>query len=161
MDHLERGYLFKWSTIGDRKSGCTIVTIFIVSAPSTAVHLLKSSDFLEPFGSKILLLGGPHCWWVIAGVVRWHRRVARLCHIIFLCIFFRKMSVTACYNIQRHGQYNLIRFSLVGYLPILGSIGVGKSVRSPLTPLVVPTIFLVLLVVSTVGSSRGTTHLIC
>ena len=51
-------------------------------------------------------------------------------------------------------QCNLIRASLVGSLLILGSIGVEKSVRTPLK-------VLALLVGSTVGSSRGTTHIIC
>ena len=38
-------------------------------------------------------------------------------------------------------RYNLIRASHIRFTTILGSIGVGKSARTPLTMLVVPVIF--------------------
>ena len=49
-------------------------------------HSGESSEkrliFLEPFSYERLLLGGPHNWRIIAGVVKWHKHGDRLCHVI-------------------------------------------------------------------------------
>ena len=59
----------------------------------------------EPFSYERLILGGTYLWGVISGVVRWHKFVSRLCHVVLHGHGEREVSVPASSEVQRHGRY--------------------------------------------------------
>ena len=56
----------------------------------------------EPFGSKCLLLGGPHRQGVIARVVQWYERVASLRQVVLCGHGECEVSVMASSKVQYH-----------------------------------------------------------
>ena len=92
-----------WSARWDMNTGGTSVTIwFFYFSVYGGASSEKWFILSEPFGSERLLLGGPYCQGAIAGVVRWHKCVPRLCHVILCGHCWRKMSVPAPSDVWRH-----------------------------------------------------------
>ena len=94
----------------------------------------------ENFGSERLLLGGLHRWGVIAGFLWWHKRIVCMYHVVLQShdereVFFwpRLIFNTMDATFTLMSQCRSIRAYIVGYPPVLGSIGFRKSMRTPST----------------------------
>ena len=59
----------------------------------------------ETFSYERLLLGGTYLWGVISRVVRWHKFVSRLCHVVLHGHGEHEVSVPASSEVRRHGRY--------------------------------------------------------
>ena len=98
-----------WSTSGDRKTDSTAVTIWFFKTPSTAMCFQNIAWFCRFF------LGAPHALWLVARMLRQHKRESFLFHLLFVRYCQRKVSMLAFYQCRHHRHriptYQLMYFN--------------------------------------------------